>query len=63
MRFKIELDSGNDNLQTPNDLIEVLEYQVSRLRKAAMFGHLDTDNGAKILDINGNTIGSWEFEK
>jgi len=63
MRFKIELDSDNDGFKTVPDLLQILEKQVTKLRKLDMIRELKKVDGGKILDINGNTIGSWELEK
>jgi hypothetical protein len=58
MKFVLEIEMGNDAMLTKADV-------ANRLRAVAM--RIDTNNigyGVKtILDINGNDIGTFEFQE
>lgn len=55
--FKIEFKTGNAAFT------EYGEYEVNRILKSIIekleYGHTD----GEIMDINGNNIGHWEWDK
>ncbi len=55
--FEVKINLGNEAMQTPQDVVGAL------LRLAKTLGYLSVfDHGAsKIMDINGNTVGSWRI--
>lgn len=62
MKFTLTLDSENAASQNPKDLVEILEEQVSHIRKRVMQGYLDEAYEEKVFDPNGNSIGEWKYE-
>lgn len=55
-KLKLEIEIGNDAMQTRLDVAEALERVAIRLKT---FG-LDRAS-SKILDVNGNTVGKWQI--
>ena len=53
MKFKLEIELGNEAMQDCSDVHDALQ-DVSR----SVAEGLQSDN---IRDINGNTVGSWKF--
>ena len=53
MRFTLEIQLGNDAVQTSADIAEILRRVSSQ---ASIADETDT-----IRDINGNTVGRWTF--
>lgn len=69
MKFRMEIEIGNDTMQTLEDVgrvvIEVgrfliLRHPMSRLELEDLE---DIDEVHKLRDSNGNTVGSWRFER
>jgi len=58
--FRLEFDTDNDAFTYPSDAPAVPEI-VRILDNVAWFVDSGRESG-KIKDINGNTIGSWEWE-
>ena len=55
-RFKLEIELGNDAMRTRADVIRALRRLATAIE---MTSKVDE---AKILDINGNSVGRWSFE-
>ena len=53
--FKLEIQLGNDAMRTPANVSAALKEVCHRMPKGAEAGI--------IRDVNGNTVGSWEFVK
>ena len=53
MRFTLEIQLGNDAVQTSADIAEILRRVSSQVSIA--------DETDTIRDINGNTVGRWTF--
>ena len=53
MRFTLDIQLGNDEMRTHEDVADVL-HAVSTLV-------LLEQDAADILDANGNTVGEWAF--
>lgn len=60
MVFKMEIELGNDAMQTYEDLARSLEKTASKLRDYA--DPPDT-NGGRIIDMNGLAVGRWRVGK
>jgi len=51
-KFILTISLSNDAMQTPEDVAEALRVAASRIESYAL---------PLIFDLNGNTVGSWEF--
>jgi hypothetical protein len=54
-RFTLEIETGNDALQTGEDLARLLVRFAENIREGNGFG------SNPIRDDNGNAVGSWSF--
>lgn len=54
-KFKLEIELGNAAMQTRRQV-------AGALRRLAEEIDRNKDKGS-ILDLNGNTVGTWSFEK
>ena len=64
MKFKLEIEMGNDAMQDIRDVAVSLEALASRLRELyhdVLGGKGVT--GGRILDVNGNIVGKWARTK
>jgi hypothetical protein len=52
MKFKLEISLGNDAMKSSEDIIGALKYVEAKLQR---------NSEGKILDLNGNSVGKWEF--
>ena len=52
-KFTVEIDLGNEAMQSLEDIAEALETIVGE-----MVG-IDQRDAGTIHDVNGNTVGSW----
>jgi len=67
LKFKLEIELGNDAMQDQHDVAQALNDVEERLRKLVS-GHfgpyglalMDTLLEGKIMDRNGNAVGRWE---
>ena len=53
-KFKLEITMGNDAMQEPFHVIDALEQVKQKIYRYMLSG--------KIIDGNGNTVGSFEFK-
>ena len=53
--FQLTILLGNDAVQTADDVAGLLEKTAKRIRQGSDYG--------KIMDINGNSVGQFEFMK
>lgn len=58
MRFKLEIDLGNDAMQTGADVAQALGTVQHRIEDLLI--PLRDGLGGPVKDGNGNTLGSWE---
>ena len=58
-KFRLNIEMGNDAMQTPRELAEALRELATRVESIA---EDETQVSAKVLDDNGNEVGSWEYE-
>jgi hypothetical protein len=59
VKFTLEIELGNDAMQTPEDVTDALEEVVKQIRDRHWDGW--TPGGESIRDINGNTVGRWSL--
>lgn len=60
MRFTVEIELGNDAMQTWGDVRRVLRELVRHLSDATQPHSKPQIDGGKIMDVNGNSVGKWE---
>lgn len=58
MKIVIEIELGNEAMQTMNDVRDALEE--SLLGRKGNFSALRRGEESIITDLNGNTVGRWE---
>lgn len=60
MKFKLEIELGNDDMVTSWDVGNA----VSNAMKRRLTGNttLVAGDGGRIADVNGNKVGSWVVE-
>lgn len=60
IKFKLEIELGNEAMQDQHDVAKALANVAERLRKlvSTKFGPYGLEG--KIQDQNGNTVGRWE---
>jgi hypothetical protein len=56
-KFVLRIDLGNDTMRKPAHVAQALIELGKRMRAHA----LPNDEKGYIHDINGNTVGKWEF--
>lgn len=60
MKFDVEIEMGNEAVQTRDDVADLLERLSSSIRiQSRQAGH---ETGGKILDANGNSVGRYGFD-
>jgi len=57
MKFLLEIELGNEAMSRTSHVSEVLR-KVAKMVDEAQIRRLD---GSRIMDVNGNTVGKWEF--
>lgn len=63
MKFTLEIELGNDGMQTVDDVQDAIQAFVSSqtvTRNVAGNREFERGDGGKIRDFNGNTVGKWE---
>lgn len=63
MRFVLEIEMGNAVMRTRQHVAKALVELSKRLVNETFTPQDEdlTDDG-KVLDLNGNSVGSWEFK-
>jgi len=63
MRFSLEIELGNAEMQSFQDLRDALKQVATKLgsRQHCLGGAPSDGDGSKIMDGNGNTVGKWEL--
>ena len=56
MKVTLKIELGNDGMQTGDDVRWALEETLARMTRDA----ISKGMAGKIIDYNGNTVGSWE---
>lgn len=62
MKFTLEIELGNDAMQTKGDIAAALTQVAARFPRCIM-GRMVVGDYGSIRDINGNTVGKWEIQK
>ena len=52
--FEIHIDLGNATMKSAYDVMSALRAVINRLSRG--------EESGKVMDENGNTVGSWEIE-
>lgn len=55
MKFKLEIEMGNDAMLTAWDVIKAVKRVMSRLT----ISDFNVGSRGRIMDVNGNKVGSW----
>jgi len=72
MEFTLRISMGNDAMQSVQDVADALqgvaEYILSRdsiypYPHTPIAEYLYRESSHRIKDLNGNTVGSWEFRE
>lgn len=63
MKITIDINLGNDAMATGNDVAEALVKLSHHLAEYHAHSRLLPGCGRAILDVNGNTVGSWKTVK
>lgn len=62
MKFTLTIDLGNDAMQTSDDIGKALA-DISKTMRGDHTKVLHIEGqGAKIRDVNGNTVGEWRVK-
>jgi len=61
MRLSIEVDLGNEAMQSPKAVVDSLTASFAR-STFPIFGPLPAGSSGTLVDGNGNTVGRWEVE-
>jgi hypothetical protein len=59
VKFTLEIELGNDAMQTAADLQDTLLKLAQRLHKTLPYGPVRSPEGGRIMDANGNSVGTW----
>ena len=57
MKFELEIELGNEAMLNAEDVAATLAQVAHELK----FSRVSSGINGNIRDINGNTVGSWEF--
>ncbi len=58
-RFTLEIELGNEAMQTPDDVREALQRAINLDSTLANLIEFTADDEANIYDANGNRVGKW----
>lgn len=56
MTFTLTIELGNDAMQSGADVVEAMD----RLKRKIVNSDFARVDGGKIMDENGNSVGTWE---
>ena len=59
-KFELKIDLGNESMQDNHDVAAALRDVAARLSAFVSSGWSPYALDGKIVDRNGNTVGSWE---
>lgn len=59
LQVVLEVDLGNEGMSTPSDVSNALQRSLARAA-CGLFEPLGLGNEGRVLDGNGNTVGSWQ---
>ena len=59
-KFKLTVELGNDAMQSPADVADLLRRLARRLDDWGRWQA--TRDGGHLMDLNGNSVAEWETE-
>jgi len=67
LKFKVELDLGNDAMQTVDEVSVALQraldaFLSDHVTSRGVAAHLVEGDGGVLRDVNGNRVGVWGVE-
>ena len=63
MKLKIEIEFGNEVMSNLHDAGRSLDWLSKNLKNLHERGYqIDDPLGGHMMDSNGNTVGSWDFD-
>ena len=60
MKFILEITMGNEAMSSAHDVSDALNETAMIINALYDIGDVHHDTGT-IMDLNGNTVGHWEF--
>lgn len=63
MELKLTIRTGNDAMQSGEDLAEALERAAKHVRYLGSEPLPEPVSAQRVLDRNGQTVGSWHIEE
>lgn len=57
MKLRVEIELGNDAMQTPGDVLRALNVYLGIRDQTSP---LEAGEDGAVGDVNGNTVGHWE---
>jgi len=60
-KFILEIETGNDSMRTSRDISNALMEVAQKIRGDSLH-YLEMMSPKKIMDSNGNGVGSWMVE-
>lgn len=63
MKFSVEIEMGNEGMQSFQDLRDALKQVATKLgsRQHCSSGAPNDGDGSKVMDVNGNAVGEWSI--
>jgi hypothetical protein len=59
MKFQLEIELGNDAMQTYDDVRQALKSVCAYLKEYRQGEEVEAGDDTPIRDLNGNTVGTW----
>lgn len=60
MKFTLEIELGNDAMQTAQDVLIAMSQTFYQCHRMDAYHSLNKPETGLLRDINGNTVGKWE---
>lgn len=60
MKLEIKIDSDNEAVQEPSEVVDVIERRLDIIRRSLS---MTNEGRGSLFDINGNVVGYWEFKQ
>jgi len=60
MKLEINIDSDNESVTEPNEVVEVIEKRLDTIRRSLS---MTNEGRGSLFDVNGNVVGYWEFKQ
>lgn len=59
MTFTLTIELGNDAMQDGGDVAAAMRGIARRIEDNGLLNRVD---GGRVMDLNGNSVGSWEVK-